>query len=230
MPLVVADLAVSIDGIAAGRDQSREHPFGPHVGEQLGTWMFEHPDESRAEIDAIVDAGAFVMGRNMFGPDRGDWDMNWQGWWGPEPPYHGPVFVLAHRPRPVLEMEGGTSFTFVTDGPVAALERARAAAGAANVAIAGGPTTINNFLALGLIDELRLHVVPITLGEGIRVFDGVPDLRLTPVSSRTTPHVTHLAWRLYASRRAPLPAPSAASRTESQHYRPGPAPGRWPST
>lgn len=196
MPLVTADLAVSLDGVAAGRDQSREHPFGPHVGHRLDeTWMFEHPEESRAELDAIVDAGAFVMGRHMFGPDRGEWDLDWEGWWGDDPPYQAPVFVLAHRPRPDLVMEGGTTFHFVTDGPVAALERARAAAGTRNVSIAGGPTTTNAFLALGLIDELRLHVVPITLGEGIRVFDGVPDLKLTPTSSRTTPHVTHVTWR-----------------------------------
>lgn len=201
MPLVTADLAVSLDGVAAGHDQSREYPFGVHVGQRLGeTWMFEHPEDSQAEIDAIVDAGAFIMGRHMFGPDRGEWDLDWQDWWGPEPPYHGPVFVLAHRPRPDLVMEGGTTFSFVTDGPEAALERARDAAGDANVSIAGGPTTTNAYLALGLIDELRLHVVPFTLGEGLRVFDGVPDLQLTPTSSRTTPHVTHVTWRAATAR------------------------------
>ena len=195
MPLVTADLAVSLDGVAAGRDQTREHPFGEHVGDRVTTWMFEQPEQSRAEIDAIVDAGAFIMGRHMFGPDRGDWDLDWQGWWGDDPPYQAPVFVLAHRPRPDLVMDGGTTFHFVTDGPEAALERARAAAGTRNVSIAGGPGTTNAFLKLGLIDELRLHVVPITLGEGIRVFDGVPDLQLVPTSSRTTPHVTHVTWR-----------------------------------
>ena len=161
--------------------------------------MFEHPEDSQAEIDGILAAGAFIMGRHMFGPDRGEWDWDWQGWWGAEPPYHGPVFVLAHRPRPDLVMEGGTTFSFVTDGPEAALERARTAAGDANVSIAGGPTTTNAFLSLGLIDELRLHVVPITVGEGIRIFDGVPDLQLKPTSSRTTPHVTHVAWRAAAA-------------------------------
>ena len=195
MALVKADLAVSLDGVAAGRDQTREHPFGAHVRDRVTTWMFEQPEESRTEIDAIVDAGAFIMGRHMFGPDRGDWDLDWQGWWGDDPPYQAPVFVLAHRPRPDLVMDGGTTFHFVTDGPEAALERARAAAGTRNVSIAGGPGTTNAFLKLGLIDELRLHVVPITLGEGIRVFDGVPDLQLVPISSRTTPHVTHLTWR-----------------------------------
>ena len=196
MQLVKADLAVSLDGVAAGRDQTREHPFGAQVGHRLDeTWMFANSEESRAEIDAIVDAGAFIMGRHMFGPDRGDWDLDWEGWWGDDPPYQAPVFVLAHRPRPDLVMEGGTTFHFVTDGPEAALDRARSAAGTRNVSIAGGPSTTNAFLALGLIDELRLHVVPITLGEGIRVFDGVPDLQLVPTSSRTTPHVTHVTWR-----------------------------------
>jgi dihydrofolate reductase len=200
MSLVYADLAVSLDGVAAGRDQSREYPMGARVGQRLAeTWMFEHPEDNQAEIDAIVDAGAFIMGRNMFGADRGEWDLDWQGWWGPEPPYHGPVFVLAHRPRPDLVMAGGTTFSFVTDGPEAALDRARAAAGDADVSIAGGPGTTNAFLALGLIDVLRLHVVPFTLGEGIRVFDGVPDLQLTPVASRTTQYVTHLTWRRSAS-------------------------------
>jgi dihydrofolate reductase len=200
MSLVYADLAVSLDGVAAGRDQSREYPMGARVGRRLAeTWMFEHPEDNQAEIDAIVDAGAFIMGRNMFGADRGEWDLDWQGWWGPEPPYHGPVFVLAHRPRPDLVMAGGTTFSFVTDGPEAALERARAAAGDADVSIAGGPGTTNAFLALGLIDVLRLHVVPFTLAEGIRVFDGVPDLQLTPVASRTTQYVTHLTWRRPAS-------------------------------
>jgi dihydrofolate reductase len=105
------------------------------------------------------------------------------------------VFVLAHRPRADLVMAGGTTFHFVTDGHQAALDRAREAAGTRNVSIAGGPGTTNAYLALGLIDELRLHVVPFTLGEGIRVFDGVPDLTLVPFSSRTTPYVTHLTWR-----------------------------------
>ena len=196
MPFVTADLAVSLDGVAAGHDQTRENPFGAHVGHRLDeTWMFANSEDSRAEIDAIVDAGAYIMGRHMFGPDRGDWDLDWEGWWGDDPPYQAPVFVLAHRPRPDLVMEGGTTFHFVTDGPAAALERARSAAGTRNVSIAGGPSTTNAFLALGLIDELRLHVVPITLGEGIRVFDGVPDLQLVPTSSRTTPHVTHVTWR-----------------------------------
>jgi dihydrofolate reductase len=192
--MITADMAVSLDLVGSGHDQSFEHPFGPRVGHRLHTWMFEH-DDSAEEVAAIVDAGAFVMGRNMFGPDRGEWDLDWTGWWGPEPPYHGPVFVLGHREREPLVMEGGTTFHFVTDGLEAAVARAREAAGGRNVSITGGVTTLNAALAAGLVDELRLHVVPITIGEGLRVFDGVPDLTLEPVASRTTPWVTHVTWR-----------------------------------
>jgi dihydrofolate reductase len=194
MGLVTADISVSLDLVAAGRDQSRQHPFGPHVGERLHTWMFEHGEESPDEIEAILDAGAYVMGRHMFGPDRGDWDLEWQGWWGPEPPYRAPVFVVCSRPRESLTMAGGTTFHFVTDGTDSALARARSAAGDRNVSIAGGPSLLNACLAAGAVDELRLHVVPFTLGQGLRVFDEVSDLAMEPVSSRTTPHVTHLTY------------------------------------
>lgn len=195
MGLVTADISVSLDLVAAGHDQSREHPFGPHVGERLHAWMFEHGEESPDEIEAILDAGAYVMGRHMFGPDRGDWDLEWQGWWGPEPPYRAPVFVVCTRPREPVTMAGGTTFHFVTDGAAAALAQARDVAGERNVSIAGGPSTLNGYLAAGVVDELRLHVVPFTLGEGLRVFDDVPDLAMVPVSSRTTPHVNHLTYR-----------------------------------
>ena len=132
MGLVTADISVSLDLVAAGRDQSLGHPFGPHVGERLHTWMFEHGDDNRDEVDAILRARAYVMGRHMFGPDRGEWDLEWQGWWGREPPYRAPVFVLCSRPRESLPMEGGTTFHFVTEGIEAALGRAREAAGAAS--------------------------------------------------------------------------------------------------
>ena len=195
MGLVTADISVSLDLVAAGRHQSREHPFGPEIGERLHTWAFEHGDESPEEVAAILRARAYVMGRHMFGPDRGEWDLEWQGWWGPDPPYHRPVFVLCSRPREPLDMAGGTTFLFVTEGLEAALERARDAAGDGDVSIGGGPSTLNACLAAGLVDELRLHVVPFTLGDGLRVFDGVGDLAMVPVSSRTTPHVTHLTYR-----------------------------------
>ena len=195
MGLVTADMSVSLDLVAAGRDQSLEHPFGPDVGERLHPWMFEHGDDSPDEIAAILRARAYVMGRHMFGADRGDWDLEWQGWWGPEPPYRAPVFVLCSRPRESLTMAGGTTFHFVTEGPEAALERARDAAGDDDVSIAGGPGTLNTYLAAGVVDELRLHVVPFTIGDGLRVFDGVAGLAMVPMSSRTTPHVTHLTYR-----------------------------------
>jgi len=195
MGLVTADIAVSIDLVAAGHDQSREHPFGPLVGERLHTWMFEHREDHAEEIAAILHARAYIMGRHMFGPDRGDWDLDWQGWWGPEPPYHAPVFVLCSRPRDPLPMAGGTTFHFVTDGIEAALELARDAAGDADVSIAGGPTTLNAYLDAGLVDELRLHIAPFTVGAGLRVFDGVTDLAMVPVASRATPQVTHLTYR-----------------------------------
>lgn len=157
--------------------------------------MFEHADENAEEVAAITDAGAYVMGRHMFGPDRGEWDLDWRGWWGDDPPYHAPTFVLCHRPRPSVEMEGGTVFHFVTDGIEAALRRAREAAGDQDVSIAGGPGTTNQYLAAGLIDELRLHVAPFVTGGGERMFDGAAGIELTPAASRTTPHVTRLVYR-----------------------------------
>jgi dihydrofolate reductase len=195
MATVTADIAVSLDGFAAGPHQSRDLPLGEGVDGRLHTWMFEHADENRDEIDAITAAGAYIMGRNMFGPIRGEWDPDWKGWWGPEPPYHAPVFVLTHYPRAPLPMDGGTTFTFVTDGPEAALERATKAAADGRVAIAGGAATINQYLALGAIDELRLHVVPITLDGGERIFDGVGGLTFETGPIRPTEHVIHVTLR-----------------------------------
>ncbi len=200
MSTVTADIAVSLDGFAAGPNQSEAQPFGDGEGERLHkrieTWMFEHGDENRAEVDAITGAGAYIMGRNMFTPGRGDWDLDWTGWWGPEPPYRAPVFVLTHHPREPLEMQGGTTFTFVTDGPESALAQARRAAGDGRVAIAGGAATLNQYLSLGAVDELRLRVVPITLGAGERVFDGVTGLTFDLGHVRPTEHVVHVTLRL----------------------------------
>jgi dihydrofolate reductase len=195
MPIVTCDISVSMDGYSAGTDQSLEQPLGDIDETWLHAWMFDGADENQAEVDAIVDAGAFIMGRNMFGPDRGEWDLDWKGWWGDDPPYHGPVFVLAHRDREPVAMDGGTTFHFVTDGVPAALERARAAAGHRNVAVAGGASTVNQFLAAGLIDELRVHVTPVILGAGERLFEGVPRQRFEQVSARGTSLVTHLVYR-----------------------------------
>ena len=141
-------------------------------------------------------AKAYIMGRNMFGPVRGAWGEDWKGWWGDDPPFHAPVFVLTHHPRGPLVMEGGTTFTFVTDGIESALEQARAGAGDGDVAIAGGAATVNQYLAAGLIDELRLHVVPLVLGAGERLFEGVGEITLERLSVSGTELVTHLSYRV----------------------------------
>ena len=112
MPKVTCDMAISVDGFVAGPNQSLDNPMGEGVGDGLSRWMFEEPAANAAAIHAITDAGAFIMGRNMFTPGRGEWDLTWRGWWGDDPPYHGPVFVLTHHPRPPLRMDGGTTFTF----------------------------------------------------------------------------------------------------------------------
>jgi dihydrofolate reductase len=196
MSTVTSDMAMSVDGYVAGVNQRLEEPFGDGPRGRLHRWMFERPEENAAEIEAITAAGAYVMGRNMFGPGRGEWDEGWTGWWGEEPPYEAPVFVLTRHPRAPLIMKGGTTFTFVTDGIGAALEQARAAAGDENVSIAGGAATVNQYLAAGLIDELRLHVVPLILGAGERLFTGTTDVDLEPVSARRTELVTHLRYRV----------------------------------
>lgn len=195
MPDVTANMMITLDGYATGDGQSRDQPFGDMDLDRLSAWMFKHEEENAAELAAITEAGAYIMGRNMFGPDRGEWDLDWQGWWGPNPPYHAPTFVLSHRPRPSIEMEGGTVFHFVDDDIETVLEQAREAAGEKTVSIAGGPSTLNQYLAADLVDELRLHVVPFVAGHGVRIFEGVEELVLQPVSSRTTPHVTHLVYR-----------------------------------
>ena len=195
MGRVVCDLSVSVDGYAAGPDQSRENPLGRR-GDELHNWMFQTPDENRAETDEIVDAGAFIMGRNMFGPIRGESASDWRGWWGDEPPYHAPVFVLTHRPREPVPMAGGTTFHFVTDGIESALRQAREAAGDRNVAVSGGAATVDQYLAAGLIEELRLHIAPVLLGAGERLFEGVPELNLELVSSRSASLVTHVRYRI----------------------------------
>jgi dihydrofolate reductase len=198
MTQVTCDIGISLDGISAGLHQSLERPFGDGVGggEQLHAWMFEHAAAHQTERAAITAAGAFIMGRHMFTPGRGKWDLGWRGWWGEDPPYHAPVFVLTHHEREPLEMEGGTTFHFVTGGPQEALDRAREAAGDRSVSVAGGATTINQYLAADQIDELRLHIAPVVLDvEGVRLFDGVGQRPLKAVGGRVTPEVTHLVLR-----------------------------------
>lgn len=194
---VFCDATISLDGFSAGPTQSLDNPLGEGA-ERLHRWMFEEPDmtANAAAIDAIVDAGAFIMGRNMFTSGRGEWDREWKGWWGDDPPYHAPVFVLTHYPRESIEMQGGTSYTFVTGGIESALEQARAAAGNKDVAIAGGAETVRQYLAAGLLDELRLHVAPMLLGSGERLLDGVGDLSLEVVETSGTSLVTHVTYRV----------------------------------
>jgi dihydrofolate reductase len=196
---VTCDLSISVDGYSAGLNQTEQRPFGDDGGDgwgdKLHAW-YASPEENRAELDRMTAASAFIMGRNMFGPVRGEWDRQWNGWWGDNPPYHGPVFVLTHHPRDPQPMDGGTTFHFVTDGIESALKQAREAAGDGNISVHGGATTVNQYLAAGLIDELRVHIVPITLGAGTRLFDGVPRLNLEQVESRATSSVTHLTYRV----------------------------------
>jgi len=190
----MSGVSVSVDGFAAGPRQSLDHPIG-EGGDRLHRWMFEQPDANAAEIAALTSAGAYIMGRKMFGPGRGSWDENWRGWWGEDPPYHAPVFVLTHHARDRLTMQGGTTFTFVTDGIQAALDQARAAAGDRPVHIAGGAATINQYLAAGLLDDLWLHIAPVTLGEGERLFSA-GGLALEPTDARHTKLVTHVRYRV----------------------------------
>ncbi len=200
MGRVTCNITISADGYSAGLNQTEERPFGDDggdgSGEELHAWMFETPAENRAEVDQMTDAKAVIMGRNLFGPVRGEWDRQWNGWWGDDPPFHAPVFVLTHHARERQPMDGGTTYYFVTDGIESALAQAHAAAGDGDVSIHGGATTINQYLAAGLIEELRLHIVPLTLGAGTRLFEGVPPLKLEQVKARAASSVTHVTYRV----------------------------------
>jgi dihydrofolate reductase len=197
---VISDITISLDGYSAGLNQTEERPFGDDGGngrgDKLHAWVFDPSGENRAEADLLTAANAFIMGRNMFGPVRGEWDRKWNGWWGDDPPFHAPVFVLTHHEREPQRMDGGTTYYFVTDGIESALAQARAAARDGDVSIHGGATTINQYLAAGLTDELRLHIVPFTLGAGTRLFEGVPPLKLEQVKSRPARLVTHVTYRV----------------------------------
>lgn len=179
--------SISLDGYGAGVEQNLQNPLGVH-GEDLHGWLRDTrsfkamvgQEGGTEDIDetfvkrSFDNMGAWILGRNMFGPVRGDWpDFDWKGWWGPNPPYHSPVFVLTHHARPSFEMEGGNSFHFVTDGALAALERAKAAAGDQDVGIGGGASTVRQYLTAGLIDELHLVVAPILLGSGEPLLAGL---------------------------------------------------------
>jgi dihydrofolate reductase len=194
MSEVTCDLTISLDGFVAGPNQTPTDPLGDD-GELLHRWMFEEPEPNADAIEGILAAGAFIMGRNMYaGP--GAWDQDWRGWWGEEPPYHAPVFVLTRHRREPVRMLGGTTFNFVTDGIESALAQAREAAGSKDVAIAGGAQTARQYLSAGLIDELRLHIAPIVLGGGERLLDGVGNLSLEPTEVSGSRLVTHVRYRV----------------------------------
>jgi dihydrofolate reductase len=200
MGIVKSNLAISLDGFSSAPGQSREEPFGVGGG-RLTEWMFE-TDLPGREADAAVrgtwsdGVGAFVMGRHMFGGYAGEWDLSWRGWWGDEPPYHAPVFVLTHHERAPLPMAGGTTFHFVTDGIESALAQARAAAGERDVDVAGGASTVRQAFAVGAIDELTLDIAPVLLGSGERLFDGVDDPGLSPVQVVHSEWATHVRYRV----------------------------------
>ncbi len=204
-------LAVSLDGFAAGPEQSKENPLGAggmdlhEWAVKLEVWRKQHGLEG-GEVNASTpvveeiqsNIGAGVMGRNMFGggPDPWSEDEPWNGWWGDNPPFHTPVFVLTHHPREPLEMEGGTTFTFVTDGIEPALERAKKAADGRDVMLGGGANVVQQYLAAGLIDEFDLHVVPILLVEGERLLENIGRLELEQVRAVEAPGVTHIKYRV----------------------------------
>src|SRR3954453_11055391 len=207
------NITMSIDGFVAGPDQSPEHPLGVG-GEELHEWLVplkafrERHGEEGGEVNAstpfaediLRGAGATIMGRNMFGGAPGPWDESWKGWWGDNPPFPHPVFVLTSHAREPLEMQGGTTFHFVTDGIESALEQARTAAGDQDVSLAGGGQAVSQYLKAGLVDELQMHVVPIFLGDGARLFEdhvgAAPStLELTRVVQSPT-GVVHLKYEL----------------------------------
>jgi dihydrofolate reductase len=191
MPKLKVDISISLDGFVAGPNQTLDEPLG-RGGELLHEWGFaarawreahgleggETNVDSEVVEEGIAGVGATVMGRRMFSGGDGPWenDPNADAWWGDDPPFHHPVFVLTHHEREPVTKEGGTTFTFVTDGIESALEQARAAAGEGDVAVAGGADVIQQYLSAGLVDEIQLHVAPVLLGGGVRLFDGpVPD-------------------------------------------------------
>jgi len=204
-------ISMSLDGFVAGPSQSVENPLGIG-GMRLHQWVFplaawrttqglpggEVNESTRVVEDSLANIGATVMGRNMFGGHPGAWDARkpWNGWWGVNPPFHHPVFVLTHHAREPLALEGGTRFTFVTDGFEAALERARRAAGGKDVSLAGGANAARQYLAAGLVDEMEINLVPTLLGGGERLFDGLSDdlHGLELVRTVATPKVTHLKF------------------------------------
>jgi dihydrofolate reductase len=208
MSKVRAHISVSADGYVAGPNQSIDNPLG-EGGESLHDWVValaawrEHHGKEGGEVNASTavqaetteNVGAQVMGRGMFGGGPGPWDDSWQGWWGDDPPFHMPVFIVTHHEREPLTLSD-TTYTFVTEGIEAALEQAKAAAGGKDVMVAGGADVINQYLAAGLLDELEVHVTPLLLGGGARLFEGVSPSTLEQVRVVEGPGVTHVKYRL----------------------------------
>ena len=205
-------ISISLDGFVAGPNQSVENPLG-EGGERLHDWIVplaawreghgksggEVNESERVVEESTQNIGAAVMGRGMFGPiGGGDWGDEWTGWWGDNPPYHYPVFVVTHHPRASVEMEGGTTYHFVTEGIESALDQAKKAAGGKDVMLWGGGSITQQYLAAGLLDELELHVVPILLGDGARIFGDLGDtkVRLEQLRAVEAPGVTHLKYRV----------------------------------
>jgi dihydrofolate reductase len=211
MSKVTCHQSISIDGFTAGPNQSLENPIG-EGGMRLHQWLFdtaafmrmqgleggsEGPDSDIVEeLSSNPNVGAYIMGRNMFDAGRGEWDASWKGWWGENPPYHHPVFVLTHYARQPVPMQGGTTFHFVTDGVESALRQARDAAGQKDVQIAGGAETVRQFLRAGYLDELNLDLVPVVLGSGERLFQDVGEIKLTITRVIDSPAVTHLTYQV----------------------------------
>jgi dihydrofolate reductase len=202
------NITMSIDGFVAGPDQSLENPLGIG-GEKLHEWLVplkafreSHGHEggevnasTRFAEDILAGAGATIMGRNMFGGGPGPWrDESWTGWWGDDPPYHHPVFVLTHHEREPVQMQGGTTFHFVTDGIESALDQARAAAGEQDVSLGGGASVAQQYLAAGLLDEIVVSIVPLVLGGGARLFDNLGDAQLEQLEAVEAPGVTHIRY------------------------------------
>ena len=201
MSLITCHVSISIDGFIAGPDQNRENPIGVG-GVKLHQWHAFSEDgpidegDRAARDDLMRTVGAVIMGRNMYGPIRGEWDDDWRGWWGDNPPYHSPVFVLTHYPHEPIEMDGGTTFYFVTGGFDAALDQAREAAAGADIRISGGASTIRQAFAAGVIDELTLDIGPAMLGSGERIFDGIDDPGFEQVDVTYSPSATHIRYRV----------------------------------
>ena len=209
MNSVTCHISISLDGFVAGPNQSVENPIG-EGGMRLHQWVFETASwreqqgleggapsaDSEVADEVVPNVGAYIMGRRMFGGGGGPWDETWTGWWDDEPSFNAPVFVITHHSRKPLSMRGGTTFTFVTEGIDSALEQARTASGDRDVAIAGGASTVRQYLAAGLLDELYLHIVPIILGAGERLLVDVGDPILEPVKVIASPAVTHVKYRI----------------------------------